>query len=667
MVLELLTLGSLVWGGKKWSKHKKKSLQTSKNTDKTHSEIKYQSTPSLSTIRIKKETEHGLLMAVGAGGFAIMSRSYPPLVWASLILLFFENVPIFKDAYHSLRKKSIDNHTLVSIIVIVCLMKGYLLITAISGMFYHISRYLLHKVKDDSRQQFIDVFNQHPKYVWLWANSVEIKTPFETLKVGDIIVVHAGETIPIDGSVVEGISLVDQQLLTGESQPLEKCPGDKVFALTLALSGRLLVSVEQSGQATVAANIGEVLNHTLTFKTDKQLWMEKVNQKMAIPALLAGGLSVPFVGVSGGAAVINSIPKYRSTIMASLNIMTFFTILLNRGILVKDGLVLEAMKDVDTLVFDKTGTLTMEQPQVGLVQAYGDYTKEQVLFYAAALEQCQTHPIAKAIITAVGKQPLPLVTNIEYRQGYGLSALLDSHSLLLGSLRLFEESGITLPDELRVREEVCYQHGHSLLLLAIDNCLIGHIELHISLRPGIKTMLKNLRQYGVKSVCIISGDHPAPTRYVAQKLGIEDYFAEVLPEQKSAIIEQLQSEGKTVCYIGDGINDAIALKKAQISISLRGASSVATDTARIVLLNSNLRQLETLFEIAHDFNRTMKTTFLTTLVPSVLSFGGVFLLGFGIPQSLVIGQIGLVMGLGNIMIPKLKYQQKNIKSLEHSL
>jgi Cu2+-exporting ATPase len=200
-------------------------------------------------------------------------------------------------------------------------------------------------------------------------------------------------------------------------------------------------------------------------------------------------------------------------------------------------------------------------------------------------------------------------------------------------------------------EEAAHQQGHSLVLVACDNQMVGAIELVPTVRPETRQVIAGLRQRGIKHIAIISGDREAPTRKLANDLEVDEYFAETLPQHKAEIIEQLKQQGHRVCFVGDGINDAIALKQAHVSVSMRGASTVATDTAQIVLIDGGLGHLCQLFDFAQDFDRTMKASFALVLVPSIVGIGGVWTLGYGLVQAVWFKQLSLILGATGAMEP----------------
>jgi Cu2+-exporting ATPase len=607
----------------------------------------------------EKEVNRDLAISSTSLGLAIGGALfYPPLTLLSVCGWSYVAVPMFQNSYQSLRKnKKIDVHTLVAITAITCLLSEYYVVGNMAAFFYVLNKKLLLRVKNHSQQNFIEIFNQHPREVWVLVNGVEVKTAFEALQKGDIVVVNAGETIPVDGTIKEGMASVDQHILTGEAQPVEKGIGDQVFASTVILSGRITLSVETAGEETLVAQIGQILNQMTHFKGNWQLRSEKLTDQTVLPTLILGGLSLPILGPMGAAAIVNAHFGYRMSVVSSIGILSYFRLMSQNGILVKDGMALERLTQVDTIVFDKTGTLTLSQPYVGAIHSCEDSSNNDILTYAAAAEYKQTHPIALAILQEAQSQQLslPEIDEAEYQVGYGIKVIINQQLIEVGSRRFMEKEEISIPSKIQLAEELGHQQGHSLVMVAINKRMIGAIELFPTVRPEAKAVIDKLRQGQIKSMYILSGDQEIPTQKLADDLGIEHYFAQVLPQNKAQIIEQLQKSGKTVCYIGDGINDAIALKKAQVSISMRGASTVATDSAQIILM-SNLNQLAHLFELAQEFEKNMTISFKAMIAPTVIGMSGAFFLDFDLLDTILLKQTGLVVSLVNATRPLVKYQ-----------
>ena len=341
--------------------------------------------------------------------------------------------------------------------------------------------------------------------------------------------------------------------------------------------------------------------------------------------------------------------------------------------MIKDGRSLELLKQVDTVIFDKTGTLTLEQPQIETIHVAEELetgvSADTVLSVAAAAEQRQHHPIAKAILSAAEERglPLPVISDAHYEVGYGLRVSLENENastlssdtptlVRVGSMRFMEMESLNIPDELMTAEAAGHELGHSFVMVAIGDQLVGAIELRPTIRPGTREVIEALHQRNLKTA-IISGDQEAPTRALAGELGIERYFANVLPEEKAAFVAQLQEEGQTVCFVGDGINDAIALKKAEVSVSLRGATTIATDMAQIVLMDQSLQHLPTIFDLSHKLERDLKVSFGLLTVPCCFVIGGVFLFHAGLLLSSAVYNATFVASIANAMRPMLRQNQ----------
>jgi Cu2+-exporting ATPase len=593
-----------------------------------------------------------------SGGGALLSSPFLSLI--SVPLNLYLVTPIFKNAYQMTREKKVGVDTLSVIVIAAIIFDKEFLVFSLANLSYSLSRYLLIKIQDKSSSQLIDVFKQQPRLVWVVVDGVEVQIPFEQLTTNDIAVVQAGGVIPADGIITEGVASIDQHILTGESQPADKGVSEEVFASTIVLSGRICIEVKKAGQETTAARIGQILNSTVDFKSNTQLQAEIITDKTIWPMLIATGALFPFLGPGSAGAFLNTHFKYRMSIIAPIGIMNYLSVMSQHQILIKDGRTLDLLSQVDTLVFDKTGTLTEEQPHVAQIHTCSEYNSTQILTLAAAAESKQTHPIAKAITQKAGECHLtiPPIDNSEYKLGYGLTVNIYSEIVRVGSARFIEMENIPIPESIRQIQQEGQSQGHSLVMVARGDNLIGAIELHATLRPEAKEIISKLKQRSnIKSMYIISGDHEGPTRKLAQELGIAHYYAETLPEDKARIIEELQSAGRFVCYLGDGINDSIALKKAQVSISLRGASTVATDTAQIILMDQSLNQLIRLFEFGDEFKQNMTIGFMILSGTTIFGMSGVFLLHFGLLHTIFLGHAAVIAGLLNAITPIFKYKQ----------
>lgn len=589
---------------------------------------------------------------------AVTSHFFVPgLAPVSAAVFLYSVIPSFKNAYSVIfKEKRLGVDVLDAIVVLTCLATRRVLAGTVLGFTLGIARKLVQRTEDNSKKMLLNVFGKQPRFVWLEVDGVEVETPLERLKVDDRIIVHTGETVPVDGEVVDGMAMVDQHTLTGESAPVEKIKGDKVLASTTLIAGKVRVAVTSAGEDTTSAKLARILNDTAGYKLRSQSQGEDLADRAVVPTLALGALGLVTSGINGATAVVNCDLGTGIRMAAPVAMLSSLTLSAEHGILVKDGRALELLHRVDTFLFDKTGTLTRERPEVGRVLTYGRHSESEILRWAAAAEHKFSHPIAKAILDkfrTLGLEPAT-IDDSKYHVGYGITVEVDGHTVRVGSARFMTQEGIQLPRDLLREMDAAHEEGNSLVMVGVDNVLGGALELRAAERPEAAAVIAGLRARGAKHLAIISGDHEQPTRKLAEKLGMDRHFAEVLPQDKAKYVELMQKEGRTVCFIGDGVNDSIALKKANVSISLRGASSVATDTAQVVFMEDSLIKLLQLHDVSSALQRNINASWGLILVPNLLCVAGAFFAGFGVMHSMVFNQIGGMLALGNGLLPLRK-------------
>ncbi len=591
---------------------------------------------------------------------AIAQFAAPALLPVSAALFAYTAIPSFRGACDVLfKERRLGVDVLDSIVVIGCLATLQVFPGAILAWCLSVGRYLVRRTEDNSKKLLLGAFGKQPRYVWLVKDGIEIEMPLDGLDKGDVVAVHTGEMVPVDGIVVEGLAMIDQHALTGEAIPVERGVGDRVFASTVMVAGKIHVAVEKSGSETATAKIAQILNDSAGYKLALQHKGEQLADRAVIPTLCLGGLAFATLGPPGAVAVINSDLGTGIRMAAPLAMLSTLALCAQRGVLVKDGRALDLLCEVDTVLFDKTGTLTRERPEVGRVIAANGFNPLQILRLAAAAERRFHHPVALAILQKAAEAGLrlPLTDATQYRVGYGITVGLEGHRVRIGSRRFMELEGVRLTREVEAALDEAHCEGHTMVMVAVDDELGGALELRASVRPEVRGIVQGLRERGIRQIAIISGDHEAPTRRLAEELGMDRYFAEVLPADKAEYVEKLQREGRKVCFVGDGINDAIALKKANVSISLRGATSLATDTAHVVFMEQSLGKLCELRDIARDLDRNVRNSWLMILGPNIACIAGVFTLGFGIGASVVTNNIAALAALANGLLPMRKVAQ----------
>ncbi len=589
---------------------------------------------------------------------------YPPLILAHIPAYFFAGIPKYKKTYLDLVERrqvttlTVDTALEIGTMIYAPFNLPILAFGATAFWSYSLANKIIANVKDSTRRQLTHLMGEEPQSVWILRDGVEVEVPFETVEIDDLLVLNAGEMIPVDGVIEEGTATIDQHMLTGEAQPIEKGGGEIVFAATMVMAGRIVLRVQKTGVETTVAQVGQMLVETADFTSSVELRGQEISDKAALPTLVLGAGSLPLLGPSQALAILVSGIGYNMRIIGPLSVLNFLKSVGYQGILIKDGRALEQIHQIDTVVFDKTGTLTLDQPHVGNLYPCDGYDETILLTYAAAAEYRQTHPIAKAILQAATERSLtgPPIDETAYEVGYGIKVHLEQQFIRVGSRRFMAMEEIVIPESLDNIAQQAHQQGYSLVYVAVNDQLAGVIELQPTVRPEAKHIIEGLKQRGLH-LAIISGDHEGPTHALAKSLGIEQYFAETLPENKADLIARLQADGNKVCFVGDGINDSIALKMAQVSISLRGASTIATDTAQIILMDQTLNHLETLFDTAEAFEKNMSVNLMTTVVPGVIIIGGAFTGLVGYATSIPLFMVGLAAGVYNAMLPRLRAGQ----------
>jgi Cu2+-exporting ATPase len=584
----------------------------------------------------------------------------PALMPVAAGLFAYTAIPCFKGAYEVIvQERRLGVDLLDSVVVLGCLGTLQLFPGAVLAWCLSFGRLLVKKTEDHSKKLLLNAFGKQPRTVWLVQDGVEIEVSLDKVEQNDIVAVPTGDMVPVDGHIVEGLAMIDQHALTGESTPAEKGVGDRVYASTILVAGKIFVSVEQAGSETASAKISQILNDTAGYKLTSQHRGERLADLAVLPTLAVGGLAYAVLGPYGAVAVLNSDLGTGIRMAAPLAMLSSLALCAQKGILVKDGRALELMNEIDTVLFDKTGTLTRERPEVGEIVAAHGHRPEDILRYAAAAERKFHHPIALAILHKAEELglELPATDETQYQVGYGIRVGVNGHVIRVGSRRYLELEGIAIPAEVERKLDAVHADGDTMVMVGIDDQLGGALELRAALRPEVRDIIQGLRQRGIRHLAIISGDHEAPTRKLAEELGMDRYFAQVLPADKADYVKTLQQEGRKVCFVGDGINDSIALKAANVSISLRGATSIATDTAHIVFLEQGLGKLCELRDIARALDRNIARSWGMIVVPNVICVLGAFTLGFGVGVSVLTNNVAALGALLNGVWPMRKVAQ----------
>jgi heavy metal translocating P-type ATPase len=499
------------------------------------------------------------------------------------------------------------------------------------------------------------LFDDHTQTAWVMREGTKGQVRVDDLREGDEVVVYAGEYVPVDGIVVGGYGLIEQKILTGESMPVEKAPGAKVYAGTVVSEGKVYIRATGVGRQTTAAKIVQLVRNAPVRETRIQNYAEAFADRVVPWSFLAaGGAFVAGAGAEQAAALL--IIDYGTGIRMSAptTVLASITKAARQGILIKGGRALEHLANVDAIVFDKTGTLTLGRPEVIDIIPRSSATIEEVLALAAAAEQRFTHPVARAVVRAarVRRLVVPERERSSYAIGLGVEAVVDGRTVHAGCERFMRMQGIDLR---QTEDALARLDGASVspVFIAIDGDLMGLLVYADPLGQEASAVIQALRARGVCEVAMVTGDRPAVARRVAHSLGIDRHLAEVLPAEKLEFIKTLQGAGRTVAMVGDGVNDSAALAQADVGIAVRGGVDIARETADVALLEGNLWKIPRAVDIARESMGLIRQNWDLVFYPNTLALA-LALAGFVGPvgATLISNGSGIAAGL-NALRPLL--------------
>jgi Cu2+-exporting ATPase len=439
--------------------------------------------------------------------------------------------------------------------------------------------------------------------------------PVTQLRSGDLVLVRPGGSVPADGQVERGESDVNEAMITGESKPVSKAPGDEVIAGTINGDGSLRVKVTATGNETALAGIMRLVKQAQQSKSETQIladkaagWLFYIAIGVAVITAIAWIIAVGFeVDVIARVATVLVIACPHALGLAIPLVVAITTAMgANNGILVRDRLALEEAREINTVIFDKTGTLTQGEFGVVGIETTDGWSDEHVLGLAAAIEGDSEHTIARGIRQSAEERglSLPEVSGFEAIQGRGVRANWDGARVYVGGPRLLEMLEIELPDELAKFEDQASAKGESVINLVHGDKVAAAFALADVIRPESKQAVQRLHNMGVE-VAMLTGDSEAVAKAVAEELDIDQYFAEVLPEHKDQKVVELQKQGKRVAMVGDGVNDAPALTRADVGIAIGSGTDVAIESAGIILVKSNPLDVVKIFALSRASYRKM--------------------------------------------------------------
>ncbi|WP_339920801.1 cation-translocating P-type ATPase [uncultured Flavobacterium sp.] len=503
-----------------------------------------------------------------------------------------------------IKQRKIGTELFITIAVIISVLGKEYLAGAVVLMIILIAEYIASASTEKARSSIKELIGSVPKTAIVKKDNQESIVQITDLKIGDVILVKAGEKIPVDGKVISGSGSVNQAPITGESVPQEKTVGSDAFAGTILELGALDIEMTKAGVDTVFSRIISLVEDA----ESQQAPIEKFTDKVAswlIPVVFIFVGTVYFFTRDVKLVIALLIFTSPAELGLATPLVTIAAIAraAREGILIKGGLFLEELAKVTTIVFDKTGTLTIGSPIVNKVEIIDpNYNEQKLVQFAATVDRRSSHPLAKAILSYADKLKLTYgePENFEVIKGRGVSAKVEGKSILLGNKLFMEENKTSLFNSSEnVTDTVIY--------LSIENKLAGIFYISDAIREGAKEMIQGLRKSGIKNIVMLTGDNPETAKYVSNQIGITDYRANLLPEDKINIIKELQKDGSKVAMVGDGINDAPALVQANIGIAMGAmGTETAMEAADIVLMQDKLEKIAKARAISKRAYRTIR-------------------------------------------------------------
>lgn len=482
----------------------------------------------------------------------------------------------------------------------------------------------------------------------------------KNLQSEDLVLIRPGSSLPADGVVLEGESEVNEAMITGESKPVKKAPGDNVIGGTINIDGSLRVRVEATGDDTALAGIMRLVQEAQQSKSDTQIladkaagWLFYIAVGFAILTGIAWTIAIGFDSeVIARVATILVIACPHALGLAIPLVVAITTSLgAKNGILVRDRLALEEAREIDIVIFDKTGTLTKGEFGVVGIAAVDGWNEDEALELAAAVEGDSEHTIARGIRGSADERglTLPHVSKFEAVKGRGVRAVINGKTAYVGGPRLLEMLALDVPENIAQFEAQAGEKGQSVVNLIFNNEVIAGFAVADVVRPESKQAVDKLHEMGIE-VAMLTGDSKAVAKAVSAELGIDQYFAEVLPEHKDQKVAELQAQGKRVAMVGDGVNDAPALTRADVGIAIGSGTDVAVESADIILVQNNPSDVVNIFSLSNASYRKMKENLIWATGYNVIALplAAGILAPWGILLSPAIG--ALFMSLSTVIV-----------------
>ena len=568
--------------------------------------------------------------------------------WLAFAATLIGGFPIFEEAWENSRKRRMTMELSMTIALVAALCIGQFFTALVIAFFVLFAELVEGYTVGGGRRAIQKLIDSLPRQVTVRRDGQEQKLGTQEVSRGETIIIRPGERIPTDGEVRKGHSFVDQSSITGESMPVEKVTGSKVFAGTINKDGVIEVRVEKIGRDTTFGKIIEIVEQAEKSKAPVERIADRLAAGLVYFALGSAVLTfivtrnltstIAVIIVAGACGVAAGTPL---AVLAGIGNAA------RRGIIIKGGLYLEQLSQIDTVVLDKTGTLTLGIPEVTSITTLSGTSEHEVLQTAAIAEQHSEHPLGEAILRRARERNVPLrdYANLRYLPGKGLICEDNGSEILVGSRALFEERGVSIPAELAVESAAARNAGRTTVLVGRDKCILGGVTLADQLRREAQQAVARLKRLYVRTI-LLTGDSSNAAKIIGETLGVDEAVGDLLPQQKLEKIRALLGRGHKVVMVGDGVNDAPALAEATVGVAMGGGTDVALETADVTLMTSDLSRLLEVLAISKRCYGVIMFNFWGTIA---VDTAGIVLAFFGLLAPIIAALIHVGSELGFIL------------------
>jgi Cd2+/Zn2+-exporting ATPase/Cu+-exporting ATPase len=524
--------------------------------------------------------------------------------------------PVFVETFRALRHRSINMEVSMTVAIVASLLVAQYTAAVVVTFFVLLSEFIESYAVDKGRATILQLERSIPRKALVRREGAEVETDVETIRSGEVVIVRDGERIPVDGIIVGGSGFVNQSAITGEALAVEKTGGDRVFAGSVDESGVLEVQTEKVGRETVFGQIIKLVEEAEGRKAPIQklsdrlaTWLVEFTIAFAVITFIVTRnliSTISVIVVAGACGVAAGTPLAIVAVMGGLA---------KKGVIVKGGVYVQEMSKIDTIVIDKTGTLTLGDPEVTDIVGLDSCSQKQVLTYAAAAEKLSSHPLARAITAKaqeLGANPTASLSS-EYLAGKGIVSWYEGERVLVGNSVLMTEQNIPIPDYAQTTITNKISEGKTTVIVAHGDHTCGVIGISDKIRNESRTTVQELGKMGI-SIVMLTGDNKVAANRVGELAGIKQVYAELLPSDKVSIIERLSEKGQKIAMVGDGINDAPALARANVGIGMGAGTDIAIEEADIVLMTNDLGKIPKIVRASKQAYGVILQNFYGTLI-----------------------------------------------------